>query len=367
MITDPRFAPKRKDLPWLRRRRLPKSATNPTPRPAPPPPAPPTPKPPAPAADPPLREFITGHATHNPEHETPAATSSSSLDLDAPTPPRPAPPAQAAPPVSSNSLDLDEPSAPTPAPSPPSPRPPSSSLDLDEPSAPTPQPPARSASVNSLGLDDPPPSRPAPTSAHAPQQRRRVDQRVRAGERVILTPTDPTVTLTALQSGIGSLTIEAATSAEVGDLRLGCAYEFDTGTSTPLEMTMQMTQGNRLAPPHSKRPVLLGSRDRFEKIAIDLRQCRSLHRLVVYAFSEARRPLDWGGTLIVTTFGGGRVEVPLESLQGGQIAVLMSIHQVRGELVLRAEMQALNGDVREAARAYGYDRITWLDDRTPVE
>ncbi len=45
----------------------------------------------------------------------------------------------------------------------------------------------------------------------------------------------------------------------------------------------------------------------------------------------------------------------------------LSIYQVRGEFVVRAEMQTLYGDVREACRAYGYDRITWLDDRTPVE
>ena len=47
--------------------------------------------------------------------------------------------------------------------------------------------------------------------------------------------------------------------------------------------------------------------------------------------------------------------------------MLLSLYQVRGELVLRAEMQTLFGDVREAARAYGFDRITWLDGRTPVE
>jgi hypothetical protein len=57
----------------------------------------------------------------------------------------------------------------------------------------------------------------------------------------------------------------------------------------------------------------------------------------------------------------------MDVLEGGQVAVLMSIYQVRGELVLRAEMQTLFGDVRDAARAYGYDRISWLDDRTPVE
>jgi hypothetical protein len=202
-----------------------------------------------------------------------------------------------------------------------------------------------------------------PPASAAPQRRRRVDPRVSPGERLILTPTDPTVTLTVLQSGIGALSIEAAASADVGDLRLGAAYELDTD----LQMIMQMTQGNRFAPPHSKRPVLIGSHERFERVSVDLRQVRGLRRMIVYAFSENRKPITWGGTLVVTTFGGGRIELPLESLPGGDIAVLMSVYQVRGELVLRAEMQTLNGDVREASRAYGYDKITWLDDRTPVE
>jgi hypothetical protein len=187
--------------------------------------------------------------------------------------------------------------------------------------------------------------------------------RLHGTERVILSPADPTVTLTRLQSGIGALTVEAATSDEVGDLRLGAAYEL----VSDLEMIMQMTQGPRLAPPKSKRPILIGSRDRFERVGVDLRQVRQLRRLVVYAFSESRQPLKWGGTLIVTSYGGGRIEVPLDSLQGGDVAVLLSMYQVRGELVLRAEMQTLYGDVRDACRAYGYDKITWLDGRTPVE
>jgi hypothetical protein len=273
---------------------------------------------------------------------------SSSLDLDAPAPSTtPEPTSSPAPtrtptPSSSTSLDLDEPA---PAPT----RVASTSLDLDQP-APT-STPARRV--------------PAPAARAGPgsPRRQRVDARVRAGERMILTPSDPTVTLTRLQSGIGTLTIEAAASAEVGDLRLGCAYELET----ELQLTMQMTQGSRLAPPHSKRPILVGSRDRFEKVALDLRQCRTLRRLIVYGFSEKRQPLTWGGTVVITTFGGGRIELPLESLPAGDIAVLLSIYQVRGELVLRAEMQSLYGDVREASRAYGYDRITWLDDRTPVE
>lgn len=186
---------------------------------------------------------------------------------------------------------------------------------------------------------------------------------MRPGDRFRFEPDEPTVTLTPLQSGIGSLAIEAAVSAEVGDLRIGAVYELETG----LQMTVQMAQGNRFAPPHSKRPVLVASHDRFEQIALDLRQVRGLRRLVVYAFSEHRQPLTWGGTLVITTFGGARLELPLESLQGGTVAVLLSIYRVRSELVLRAEMQSLYGDVREAARAYGYDKISWLDDRTPVE
>ncbi len=178
-----------------------------------------------------------------------------------------------------------------------------------------------------------------------------------------MSPTDPTVTLNRLQSGIGTLTIEAAASDEVGDLRLGCAYEL----ASDLELTMQMTQGNRFAPPHSKRPVLVGGHDRFERVQVDLRQCREVRRVIVYAFSETRQPLKWGGTLVITTFGGGRIEISLDGLQGGTIAVLASMYQVRGELVIRAEMETLFGDVREAARAYGFDRISWLDDRTPVE
>ena len=321
MIADPRFAPKRTDLPWLRRRRLPRAPHEPEA----------TPGAPRISFDRPEQSRSTTNRPAAPiSFDRPERRSA------APPPPPPPPPPTPVP-AASSSLDLDEPSAP--------PRPTvSSSLDLDRPA------PQRA----------PAPAAPAPAVA---PRRERPTPRVRPGERRILTPADPSVTLTRLQSAIGTLGIEAACSAEVGDLRLGCAYELVSGTST----TMQMTQGNRLAPPHSRRPILVGGREPFENIGVDLRQCRELRRLIVYAFSEARRPLNWGGTLIVTTHGGARVEVPLESLQDGDVAVLVSLYNVHGEFVLRAEMQTLHGDVREASRAYGYDRITWLDGRTPVE
>ena len=49
------------------------------------------------------------------------------------------------------------------------------------------------------------------------------------------------------------------------------------------------------------------------------------------------------------------------------VVVLTTLYNVAGEFVLRAEMQPILGDVREACRAYGYDRITWLDSRNPVD
>ena len=333
MISDPRSAPARTDLPWLRRRvRTGSSAATTTN----------------------LSDFLTGHTERPRHHEVPHApptvpappsrVSSPSLDLDlgSPVPPV-SPPQPPVPPtrVASASLDLDPPAGSSVS----SPARPSSSLDLDPPAAP------------SSGAS-PPPTAAAPR----PKVTRRTDIRVANRGRAILTPATPTLTLTRLQSGIGTLRIEAACSAEVGDLRIGSAYELTDGTSS----TMQLTQGERLAPPHARRPVLLGSRENFETISIDLRQIRDLRRLVIYAFSEGRRPLTWGGTLITTTYGGARVELPLDTLQGGTVAVLLSLYVVNGECVLRAEMQSLFGDVREAARAYGFDKITWVDDRTPV-
>ncbi len=223
------------------------------------------------------------------------------------------------------------------------------------------------AASSSLDLSDGPAVAAAPAAAPArparPALRVHRDRRIAAGHQQLLTITTPTVTLTRVQSGIGDLEIEAVCSPEVGDLRLGAAYQLATGETS----TVQYAGGNRFAPATGRRPVILAGRDEYEHLRIDLRQVRRLERLAVYAFSESRAPLTWGGTLVVTTFGGARIELPLEGLYQGTVAVLMSIYDLDGELVIRAEMETISGDVREAARAYGYDRITWRDDRHPVE
>jgi uncharacterized protein involved in tellurium resistance len=321
IITDPRFAPRRDDLPFLRRRVRSESKV-------------------AGAAAPAISfarpERAISFARPQRAHSSPPPPSPPSP----PSPPPPAPAATPAPPAASSSLDLDAP-APAAVPAPPAA---SASLDLDAPApAATPAPPVTAPAV--------------------PPRRLPADPRVHAAERAILTVSQPTITLTRLQSAIGTLTIEAACSAEVGDLRLGAAYQLRSGPSS----VMQRTQGNRFAPPGSRRPILVGTREPFERVSIDLRQSADLERLIIYGFSEGRTTLRWGGTLIITTFGGAKVELPLETLAGGDVAVLVSLYNIAGEFVLRAEMQTLYGGVREAARAYGYHRITWLDDRTPVD
>jgi uncharacterized protein involved in tellurium resistance len=330
VIPDPASAPPRPDLTFLRRRARPRAA-------------------PSPVAD-----FITGRGPH-PTHPHPPATAptgappSSSLDLSAPaapaTRPAPTPPSRPAPAPAAPATrrDTTPPARPAPV---------SSSLDLSDPPA-----------AGGLDLSDGPAApvagRAEPSAAPVPITRGR---RIRAGQQQLLSVTTPTVTLTRVQSGVGHLDIEAVTSAEVGDLRLGAAYQLADGTSS----TVQYADGNRFAP-SSRRPIIVAGRDEYEYLRLDLRQVRRLERLAVYAFSESRRPLTWGGTLVVTTFGGARIELPLETLFAGPVAVVLSIYNLDGELVIRAEMETITGDLREAARAYGYDRITWRDAGHPID
>ena len=156
--------------------------------------------------------------------------------------------------------------------------------------------------------------------------------------------------------------LQAICSPDIGDLRLGALYQLRSGGTS----TVQLAGGNRFAP-SSRRPVIIASREDYEQLAIDLRQIRDIERMSVYAFSESRTPLAWGGTLVISTFGGARIEMPLEALAPASIAVLVSLYNFDGEIVVRTELETIDGDVREAARSYGYDRITWRDDRSPVD
>lgn len=113
--------------------------------------------------------------------------------------------------------------------------------------------------------------------------------------------------------------------------------------------------------------MLLATRQQFERLELDLRQITDLERMVVYAFSGDGGELRWGGTLVVSTFGGDRIELPIELAPSNAVAVLASIFNIRGQLILRSEMDLIGRTIREACRGYGFDRITWLDDQTPID
>ena len=242
------------------------------------------------------------------------------------------------------------------------------------PGTPDPQPPAERSALDlsapaprdtpgqgaSLDLSAPTPSR--AVAATPPAVRAYAPPRAQAGTATILTAKAPTVTLTRVQSGVGALQIELACSAEVGDVRLGCVYQLRSGLSS----VVQHASGVPTAPPGSRRPVLTGLREDFEGLLVDLVQVRELDRFVVYAFSASDVELTWGGTLVVSTLGHARVDLPVEGPASAGVLVLLSVFNVAGELVLRNESDRIAGTVRDACVAYGFDRIAWLDARTPL-
>ncbi len=173
----------------------------------------------------------------------------------------------------------------------------------------------------------------------------------------MLTPAAPVVALSRLTSGVGTLGLQAATTSGDGDLVLACAYALGSGPASFLNPDT----GQRTAPPGARRPVVVAGQDRFPRLSIDLRQVRDLTRALVVLYSRSRTPITWAGALLVTTQGGARIDVPLESAPAGTTLAAVSLHQVDGELVLRAEREVATTP-REACANFGYDTIAWLDD-----
>lgn len=229
------------------------------------------------------------------------------------------------------------------------------------PPAPSPTTPARSGwrEQPSASLDlstQPPPPPVAPAASH----RRPPPRRAAPHRQTLLSRAAPTVTLSRIQSAVGTLTVTAVCGPTVGDLRLGCAYQLRDGRSS----TVAHEGGNRSGPSDSPSPVLAAQRHEFETVVVDLRRCQEVTRLLFYAFSASHTPLAWGGTLIATTFGRASVETAIEVPAPAPVGALLSAYNIGGELVLRRAMATTANGVRECCLAYGFEGITWLDDWT---
>jgi hypothetical protein len=211
--------------------------------------------------------------------------------------------------------------------------------------------------VVSSSLDLAPAAEPSrPVVPDRPPRPRYRAARIASGDTVVLTAKAPILALTRPQSGVGLLDVQAVCSG--AGLGLGCAYTFTDGRSSVL----RHDGGTVSAPRDSRDPAIVARRQRFERITVDLRQIRRIARLIVFGYDNCGDPTDHRGTVVVTTFGGGRMELPFECSVSNSVAVFLSAYNVDGELVVRAESDNVPGTIRNACEAYGFERIAWLGD-----
>lgn len=167
-----------------------------------------------------------------------------------------------------------------------------------------------------------------------------------------LTPQQPTAVLTRIQSGIGALSIEIRWAEPSRGWLIGI-YQLTTGENRiipPSDSTFTVSDG-----------ILADHRGQYPRLTVDLQRIRHLERLLIAA--SASTPLT--GAMIITAYGGARIDLSVD-LPAPGVAALVSIYNVDGQLVLRAERDMVGGSLRDVCLAYGYDRITWLDPNTPL-
>lgn len=346
----------------------------------------------------PVADFLTGRAARPGRDAAPAqspvadrpAAQSNPLDLSRPETPAPAPspPQPQASSAGRNPLDLSG-SDPTPAPG----RSQGSSggggnpLDLggsdptppSRPSAPRSnpldlggseqrveqrvEPPSRSAPVptsnNLLDLSGPSGSAPvqASTGRFAPLVNHELGlPTLDEGERRILTVEDPVVHLTRMQSSAGALEFTVAT-AQPNQLLLGCLFE------TVDQRESIVLPGMRPQGPDPHSPIF---RSTTQGVTINLRGIKRAARFFVIGLPQTSDRSMPGGTLVVQTYGGSRLEVVLDRSATFGAKALITGYVVEGRIVLRAEHDPFSGTLQQVAGVYGYDQMTWRDPFTPL-
>ena len=170
------------------------------------------------------------------------------------------------------------------------------------------------------------------------------------------------MTLTRLQSGTGALELTLTRAASAGDLSVGCAFQLADGNEAVVQALGDVTS----APAGAQLPLVrLRSRPDGETLSVDLRQVAGLRRALVYGYSPSIAAIGWQGFLVVTTYGGARIEIPLDHPPLSGTMALLTVYNVGGELVLRSEMEPFAGPPAMAAEAYDH-RLPWLEGRRPL-
>jgi len=168
-------------------------------------------------------------------------------------------------------------------------------------------------------------------------------------------PDAAVVHLTRAQSAFGSLEVHPAIPAGA-QLTLGAAYEVEGVEGVVLP-------GLRNMGPDQRSPAFRVSSG---GLVVNLRQITAVDRFLIYAvLSQADKKMP-GGTVVVTTYGGARMELPLTTKPTYGAQALLTAYVVEGRIVLRAEHDPFSGTLHQVCDAYGFSELTWRDPFTPL-
>lgn len=189
-------------------------------------------------------------------------------------------------------------------------------------------------------------------------------------DRVVLTKSSPTVSLTKSQSG-GQLRVNLRWNAgkpkglfrKSGgaiDLDLACLYELTTGKGVVQAL------GNAFTSPAGAggRPVVSldgddrsGASEGGENLTVDLSQIASIKRLLVFTFIYEGTP-NWAEANAVVTLtpaDGAPIEVRLDEPDpSSKTCAIALLENVGGQLQVRREVRYINGMQRQLDEAYGW-------------
>ncbi|MYW65440.1 Tellurium resistance [Streptomyces sp. SID8379] len=152
--------------------------------------------------------------------------------------------------------------------------------------------------------------------------------------------------------------VQAHTQSMVNvDLDLGCLYELQSGEKGVVQ-PLGGFFGELNAPPYVK----LSGDDRFgsasgETIYVNLDHRESIKRLLVFVYIYDQTPAFDRTHAVVTLYpsNGPRVEISLDERQPqARSCAVVSIENVKGDLVVRREVKFVYGFQAELDRLYGW-------------
>jgi tellurite resistance protein TerA len=193
--------------------------------------------------------------------------------------------------------------------------------------------------------------------------------------RVLLTKSAPTVSLTKNASTGGTLRVnlnwDARPPTSGGgffrkappalDLDLGCLWEFSDGTKGVVQALGRAFFAH---PKDLRDPIIWldgddrsGSVSGGENLFVDLRHADRIRRVLVFAliYEGAANWAAANGIATLYPANGPEVEVRLDDPRdGARVCAVAMIENVGGELVVRREVNYLNGGQRALDEAYGW-------------